>query len=53
MRADKLLETGDMDGKAVWVKIMKAAEELLSDKQTDGATIQLTCVDSPCVARVF
>ncbi len=39
MKADELLEAGDMDGKAVWVRIMKAVEELLSDKQTDGATI--------------
>ena len=37
MRADELLEAGDMDGKAVWVRIMKAVEELLSDKQADGA----------------
>ncbi len=39
MKADELLETGDMDGKAVWLRIMKAVEELLSDKQTDGAAI--------------
>ncbi len=28
MRADKLLAAGDMDGKRVWVRIMKAIEEL-------------------------
>ncbi len=28
MRADKLLAAGDMDGKRVWVRIMKAVEEL-------------------------
>ena len=39
MRADELLEAGDMDGKAVWLRIAKAAEELLSDKQADGAAI--------------
>ena len=39
MRADELLEAGDMDGKAVWVRIMGAVEELLTDKQTDGAAI--------------
>ncbi len=37
MRADELLNAGDMDSKAVWVRIMKAVEELLSDKQTAGA----------------
>ena len=39
MRADELLEAGDMDGKAVWVRIMRTVEELLSDKQADGAAI--------------
>ena len=39
MRADELLEAGDLDGKAVWVRIMKAIGELLSEKQTDGAAI--------------
>ena len=28
MRADAVLEKGDMDGKRVWVRIMKAVEEL-------------------------
>ena len=37
MRADEMLEKGAMDGKAVWVRIAKAVEELLSDKQADGA----------------
>ena len=39
MRADELLKAGDLDGKAVWVRIMKAIGELLSEKQTDGANI--------------
>ena len=29
MRADELMETGDMDGRAVWLRIVKAVEELL------------------------
>ena len=29
MRADELLAAGDMAGKAAWVKILKATEELL------------------------
>ena len=28
MRADKLLASGDMDGKRAWLRIMKAVEEL-------------------------
>ena len=34
-----MLEAGAVEGKAVWVRIMKAVEELLSDKQADGAAI--------------
>ncbi len=30
MRADELMETGDMEGRAVWIRIVKAVEELLS-----------------------
>ncbi len=39
MRADELLEAGDMDGKAVWMRITKAVEELLSEKPPEGAAI--------------
>ena len=39
MRADELLEAGDMDGKAVWLRITKAVEELLSEEPPDGAAI--------------
>ncbi len=28
MRADALLEAGDMEGRAVWLRILKAVEEL-------------------------
>ncbi len=28
MRADQLLEKGDMEGRAVWLRIIKAVEEL-------------------------
>ena len=28
MRADSMLEKGDMDGKRVWVRVVKAVEEL-------------------------
>ncbi len=33
MRADKLLAAGDMDGKRVWVRIMKAVEELQRNRR--------------------
>ncbi len=35
MRADAMLEAGDLDGLAVWKRIKKAAEELLQG-QPDG-----------------
>ena len=40
MRADEMLEKGDMGGKAVWVRIMKAVDELLAKERPEGATIQ-------------
>ena len=39
MKADELLEAGDLVGKAVWVRIAKAVEELLSEEPPDGAAI--------------
>ncbi len=30
MRADEMLENGDMDGLAVWMRIVNAVEELLN-----------------------
>ncbi len=33
MRADECLATGDMDGEAVWLRIVKAVEELLSEER--------------------
>ncbi len=29
MKADAMLDKGDMDGKAVWLRVVKAAAELL------------------------
>ena len=37
MRADELMETGDMDGQAVWLRIVKAIAELLSEERPDDA----------------
>ncbi len=33
MRADDRLAAGDMEGEAVWLRIVKAVEELLSEER--------------------
>ena len=40
MRADAMLDKGDLDGYAVWKRIVKAVAELLSKERPDGATVQ-------------
>ncbi len=40
MRADELLEAGDQDGCAVWRRILRAVEELLSKERPAGVTVQ-------------
>ncbi len=39
MRADELMDDGDMEGKAVWLRIVKAIEELLSEERPDDAKV--------------
>ena len=39
MRADELLETGDLDGQAVWMRILKAVDELLTEEVPEGAAV--------------
>ncbi len=39
MRADELMEAGDMDGRAVWLRILKAIEELQSQERPDDAEV--------------
>ena len=39
MRADELMEAGDMEGVAVWKRIVKAVEELLSEERPDDAEV--------------
>ncbi len=39
MRADELMDAGDMGGRAVWVRIVKAVEELLSEERPDDAKV--------------
>ncbi len=33
MRADECLAAGDMEGESVWIRIVKAIEELLSEER--------------------
>ena len=39
LRADELAADGDMDGRAVWLRIVKAIEELLSEERPDDAEV--------------
>ena len=39
MRADELLEAGDMDGKAVWLRILAAVDDLLSGERPEGTEV--------------
>ncbi len=39
MRADGCLVAGDMEGEAVWLRIVKAVEELLSEERPDDAEV--------------
>ncbi len=40
MQADKCLEAGDLDGKAVWMGVIRAIKELL-DQQPPGSDTPL------------
>ncbi len=40
MRADAMLDKGDLDGVATWRRIVKAVEELLSKERPAGVTVQ-------------
>ena len=40
MRADAMLDKGDLDGYAVWKRILRAVEELLSKQRPAGVTVQ-------------
>ena len=39
MRADACLAAGDMEGEAVWLKIVKAIEELQSEERPADAEV--------------
>ena len=38
MRADAMLEAGDLDGYAAWKRIVRAVEELLAEERPAGTT---------------
>ncbi len=40
MRAEAMLDKGDLDGYAAWKRIVKAVEELLSKERPVGVTVQ-------------
>ncbi len=42
MRADKRLAAGDMEGEAVWLRIVKAVEELQSKERPEEAEVHQT-----------
>ncbi len=39
MRADELAADGDMDGRSVWLRIVKAVEELLAKERPEGENV--------------
>ena len=39
MRADELLDKGDLGGYAVWKRILRAVEELLEMKPSQGGAV--------------
>ena len=39
MKANAMLETGDLDGRAVWLRILKAVKELLDKQRPDDSAL--------------
>ena len=39
MRADEMLDGGDMEGQMVWRRILKAIDELLATERPEGAKV--------------
>ncbi len=40
MRADAILDKGDVDGYAVWKRVVKAAEDLLAKERPPGVSVR-------------
>ena len=39
MRADELMEAGDVVGQGVWKRVLKAVDEMLSESRPEGEQI--------------
>ena len=39
MRADELLDAADMDGQAVWKRVLAAVDELMSEGRPEGVGV--------------
>ncbi len=39
MRADSFLEDGDIDGSAIWKRVLKAIKEIRREEPEDGAAL--------------
>ena len=39
MRADSFLEAGEMDGSAVWRRVLKAIKEILREERREGEAV--------------
>ena len=39
MRADAMLDKGDLDGQRAWLRILNAVEELLDTRPGDGVAV--------------
>jgi len=39
MLGDEMLEKGDLDGQAVWKRILKAIDELLTEERPEGEKV--------------
>lgn len=39
MKADEMLKKADLDGQAVWIRIMKAVDELISENIPEGSRV--------------
>lgn len=40
MRADKMLTVGDMEGKATWLRILRAIDEITKKRPSDHDRVQ-------------
>ncbi len=48
MLSDAMLEAGDLDGYAVWKRVLRAVEELQGTELKSGDTLELRCPWDRC-----